>query len=100
MVEFVISSTQIMWFFGFVASAWTVYKIIKEIKKPSDDMRETVARHDKTLKDDENRLKDIEESNRMVLQSLLVIINHNITGNGVEKMKQTRDELQEYLINK
>ena len=36
----------------------------------------------------------------MILQGLLVLINHDITGNGVDKLKETRDELNEYLINK
>ena len=49
---------------------------------------------------DDARLKEIEVSNKMILQCLLVIINHDITGNGIEKMKSARDELQEYLINK
>ena len=73
---------------------------MKEIKKPNDDLKNTVARHDKLLDNDDKRLKEIENSNRMILQCLLVIINHDITGNGIEKMKTARDELQEYLINR
>ena len=63
------------------------------LKKKIDD-------HDKLLDNDNKRLKEIEDSNRMILQCLLVIINHDITGNGIEKMKTARDELQEFLINK
>lgn len=29
-----------------------------------------------------------------------VLTNHDITGNGIDKMKSARDELQEFLINK
>jgi len=36
----------------------------------------------------------------MILQCLLVIINHDITGNGIDKMKDARDKLQEYLIER
>ena len=99
-MEFTITSGQILAFCAFVTALWGVWKIVKEVKKPSDDLKKTVAKHDTLLNNDNKRLKEIEDSNRMILQCLLVIINHDITGNGIEKMKDARDELQEYLINK
>ena len=99
-MNFTITSAQILAFCAFLTTLWGVWKIVKEIKKPNDDLKNTVARHDKLLDNDDKRLKEIENSNRMILQCLLVIINHDITGNGIEKMKMARDELQEYLINR
>ena len=99
-MDFTITSAQILAFCAFVTALWGVWKIVKELKKPNDDLKNKVAQHDLLLDNDNKRLKDIEESNRMILQCLLVIINHDITGNGIEKMKSARDELQEYLINK
>ena len=99
-MNFTITSAQILAFCAFVTTLWGVWKIVKEIKKPNDDLKNTVARHDKLLDNDDKRLKEIENSNRMILQCLLVIINHDITVNGIEKMKTARDELQEYLINR
>ena len=99
-MNFTITSAQILAFCAFLTTLWGVWKIVKEIKKPNDDLKSTVARHDKLLDNDDKRLKEIENSNRMILQCLLVIINHDITGNGIEKMKTARDELQEYLINR
>ena len=99
-MEFAITSGQIVGFCALIASLWGIWKIVKEIKKPNDDLKKTVEKHDQLLCSDDVRLKDIEESNKMTLQCLLVIINHNITGNGIEKLKETRDELQEFLIKK
>ena len=99
-MEFTISSTQILALCAFITAIWGVYKIVKELKKPNDDLKSEVARHSQLLDTDNKRLNDIEESNRMILQSLLVIINHEITGNGIEKMKDARDKLQEYLIER
>ncbi len=99
-VEFSITSGQILWFLGFVTSIWAVWKIVKEIKKPGDDLKTTVDKHEELLKKDDKRMKEVEDSNKMILQCLLVIINHDITGNGIDKMKAARDELQEYLINR
>ena len=100
MPEFIITSTQLIGICGFVTGIWAVWEIIKQIFKPTIDLRDKVKKHDQLLDNDNRRLREIEDSNKMVLQSLLVIINHDITGNGVEKMKETREELQDFLINK
>lgn len=97
---FTITSDHIMWFCTFLAALWGVWKIVKEVKKPNEDLKKIVTKHSELLDSDNRRLKNSEEANRKILQCLLVIINHEITGNGIEKMKETRNELQEYLINK
>lgn len=99
-MEFTISSNQIIWFCSFIAGLWGLWKIVKEAKKPNDDLKAKVEKHDRLLDKDNKRLEAVEASNRMILQSLLVIINHEITGNGVEKMKTVRDSLEEYLIKR
>ena len=99
-MEFTLTSGQIMGFCSLVAALWGIWKIIKEVKKPNDDLKKMVLDHERLLSTDDERLEAIEQSNKMILQSLLVIINHNITGNGVEKMKEARSDLEEYLINK
>ena len=99
-MNFTITSEQIMGFFAFVAALWGFWKILKEIQKPNDDLKTQVASHEELLKLDHDRLIDMETSNKMILQCLLVIINHDITGNCIDKMKEARDELQDYLINK
>ena len=100
MMEFTITTNQIIWFCSFIAGLWGLWKIVKEARKPNDDLKAKVEKHDRLLDKDNKRLEAVEASNRMILQSLLVIINHEITGNGVEKMKTVRDSLEEYLIKR
>ena len=95
-----VTTEQILWLCGLISALWGVWKIVKELKKPNENLRLTVDKHEKLLNSDDKRLRSIEDSNKMILQSLLVIINHDITGNGIEKMKEAREELQEFLINK
>lgn len=97
---FTITSAQIIWFCSFAAGLWGLWKIVKEIRKPSEDLKSEVSTHEKLLDNDNRRIKEIEESNQMILKCLLVIINHDITGNGIDKMKAARDELQDFLINR
>ena len=51
------------------------------------------------MPDSLKRMKQCEDANQMILKCLLVIINHEITGNGIEKMKETRDKLQDFLVD-
>nr|DAW50871.1 MAG TPA: hypothetical protein [Caudoviricetes sp.] len=97
---FSVTSEQIIYICSFIAAVWGIWKIVKEIRKPNDNLKVEVSKHTQLLDNDNKRLKEYEESNRMILQCLLVIINHEITGNGIENLKRARDDLQEYLINK
>lgn len=60
-MDFVITSRQIVWICGFIASIWGLVKIIKELKKPSDDLKETVKRHTELLHRDNERLNSLEK---------------------------------------
>ena len=60
-MNFVITSQQIVWVCGFIASIWGVVKIIKELKKPSDDLKVMVKRHDELLHRDNERLNSLEK---------------------------------------
>lgn len=97
---FTVTSEEVIYICSFIAALWGLWKIVKEVRKPNNDLKAKVVKHDHFLDNDNRRLKEYEESNRMILQCLLVIINHEITGNGIENLKHARDDLQEYLINK
>ena len=86
-----ITTDQIIWFCTFIGALAALWKIVKKAK---------VERHDQILGNDGKRLKEVEDSNQQILKCLHVIINHEITGNGIDKMKTVRDELNEYLINR
>lgn len=60
-MEFTITSQQILWICGFIASIWGVVKIVKELKRPSDDLKAKVQRHDELLHKDNERLNSLEK---------------------------------------
>lgn len=127
-IKFVFDLQQVIGFCAFITGIWGVWKIVKEIKKPSNDLHDLVEHHDYLLKKDNQRLeklesaslqivseteshdddikeiikslKDAEETNKIVLKSLFVIINHDITNNGIDKLKETLNELNSYLVEK
>ncbi len=60
-MNFVITSEQIVWCLTFIGLVWATVKIIKELKKPSDDLKEIVKRHTELLHRDNERLNSLEK---------------------------------------
>ena len=48
----------------------------------------------------ENHQKGTEEFAKIMCNSMLALLDHEITGNNFEKLKQAKDEIKQYLINK
>ena len=99
-MQFTITSDDILWLCGFALSIWGVIKIWKELKQPNEAKTKMLLAHEEKLEKIDERLKEIESAVRLNLQSSLVTINHDITGNGIDQLKNARNEIQEYLINK
>lgn len=130
-MEFTITSQQILWICGIITSVWGVVKIVKEIKKPSNDLKETVNRHSQLLNNDNERLKAIEvfvklqgEVNKKIDEHAQTLVEHNekleadkqrgnlmlkaniaildglLSEGDKENLKETRKEIQEYLVDK
>lgn len=60
MDEFTIAVRQFLLVCGAVITIGGAWKVYKEIKKPNDDLKETVRRHEEWLKRDNDRIKSIE----------------------------------------
>lgn len=121
----------VLWLLGFIASAWGVVKIIKELKKPNDDLKETVRKHEEWLVRDNERIKSIEslvitqegikkelnehsrrlgeheerleedkQRGNLTLKANIAIINNMLSENDKDKLKETRDEIQDFLLDK
>ena len=121
----------VLWLLGFIVSAWGVVKSIKELKKPSDDLKETVRKHEEWLARDNERIKSIEslvitqegikkelnehsrrlgeheerleedkQRGNLTLKANIAIINNMLSENDKDKLQETRDEIQDFLLDK
>lgn len=87
--------------FATVAGAVAIiYNIHQKAKQPDTERDEALSKHQEMLDNDNKRLKELEESNKIIMQSMLAIMSHEIDGNHVEDLKQARDDLQKYLIRR
>lgn len=100
MGNFTIALNDVVYLCGVLATVWGAYKILKEVKKPTDDLKEKVNKHSEYLAKDKEEIEEIKAGNKVICKSIMIMINHELTGNDVNNMKQMRDELQNYLIEK
>ncbi len=99
-MELVFTSTQLIGVCTLVTSIWAVFKIVKEINKPNEELKVLVDKHSEMLDNDNKRLNKTDEDMKMILRSLYVILEHEATGNHVHDMEKTKEELNDYLIHR
>lgn len=82
-------------------------KVIVGVLSPFKEIQKKLKQHDEYFKNDLERItaleKKAENSNNdtnMLYKTLLAMTDHMITGNGVDKLEETREELRDYLARR
>lgn len=65
-------------------------------KKHAKDQEENVEK----LSQDHRDIDRLNESNRHICECMLALMDHEITGNSIERLKQARNDLNSFLINR
>ena len=73
--------------------------VIVKVIKPAFHLTARVQKLEEHSDKDYKRLVALENMQKQQSKSLAALLNHQITGNGVEAMKQIRDELLESIID-
>jgi hypothetical protein len=89
------------------AATTVVIKLIQKAKAPDrkqnerlDEIEKKLKHYDTLFDNDNIRIRELEEGNRVTQQALLALLSHSINGNDTEKLTKARDDLQNYLISK
>lgn len=77
-----------------------VWDIVAARLKPQRDLQKMVLEHERKLNRDKDRLDEQEKANAVIFRALYAQINHEISGNGDDILRHSRDEIQEYLTNR
>ena len=86
-----IDLTTLFWICSGIAGMYAVWKIVKGPFVKLDD-------HERRITSVEKTLIERKDTDTLILKSLNAITNHMIDGNGIEKLKASRDELQRGII--
>lgn len=96
------------------AIGW-IYKGVKKVKEPTDKIHQELQKHkermdeqdekikkiDEYLIQDRKEIKEINQGNKIVQKSLLAIMEQFLSdGTDKTRLKDTKEELENYLIDK
>ena len=82
-----------------VAGAWLI-KIVKGIKKPSEDINTKLDNDNKRIKALEEQSAFILKAISLLLQDDLVILNHLRTTNNTGEMAEQEKKVQDFLVKR
>lgn len=68
----------------------------ESLKKHHDDDQRA---NDNRFQSDLSDIKRLDESNRQLCKCMLALMDHEITGNSIDKLKKSRDDLNMFLID-
>lgn len=84
-----------------------VVALYRWARKPNDSQNARLDKHDQLLDNDNQRLKALEawraeknDSERLIMKALYAMMQHSIDGNHTQKIKDSMDELEEYLFKR
>lgn len=94
-----ITFNTVLQLFGAIAVLGGGIKIIVSAVSPYKELKERMKKAETTIKGAESSLNRIEESQKVQGRALMELLNHLITGNDIEALKERHDELVEHYIN-
>lgn len=90
--------------FGFIITTLTLINALRKEKErssqPMNEAKTQLADHEKRLVKLESAATTNVTENRLMMRMQLALVRHAIDGNNVEGLRDMREEVQNYLVNK
>lgn len=98
--EIIITIKCLLWICGAVTVIGGAIAIIAKVFVPFKKLKERVAALEKRFEGDHKELEKVEIGIEKICKCTLAITEHELTGNGDEKLRKAKDEMEDYLIQK
>ena len=85
---------------AFVVLVGNFVKTVRDWKKPHDDIQSWRRDVDTKLTNDNSRLTELEEGNKVICRGILAMLSHEINGNSNDKLIASQQEITNYLIDR
>lgn len=85
---------------GVVGTVGKAIDVLRSCFDPGRKRDQRLAACEAKLDRDHKRLTALEEGNRELCRAMLALLNHEITGNSVDKLKVAQEALTSYLVEK
>lgn len=91
-----------------IGGAYTfIEHLIDKASMKSHQVEDRVAEHERAIEkhaeyldNDNRRLKDVEDTNRLIMRGIMNLLSHEIDGNHTSQLEEVRDDMNKYLMNK
>ncbi|MDL2206562.1 hypothetical protein LJC33_06620, partial [Eubacteriales bacterium OttesenSCG-928-N13] len=96
-------SEIIKWVLALAGGIVTITAAITAITKafaPYKTLTKSVARHADLLDKDNKRIAECEAAFVHMCRSQLALLDHELTGNSIDRLRAAKDELQRYLTER
>lgn len=94
-----ITFNTILQLFGAIAVLGGGIKIIVSAISPYRDLKERMKKAETKAERIDQSLKRIEDAQKIQGKALMELLNHIITGNDIDALKEKYDEMVEHYIN-
>jgi hypothetical protein len=93
------------WILALAAAIYAIakaYEVIKGARRklPCQTNSEDLRQIHRALDRDKERLDRQDTANAVMFRTLLAQINHMLTGNSIDKLREARDEIQDFLTKR
>lgn len=85
---------------AFIVLLGNVIKTVKGWLQPGMSEREWRQDVDRKLGSDNERIKTLEEGNKVICKALMAMLSHEINGNSNDKLQKALEGLNNYLIER
>ena len=98
--EIVITAEGILWICGAIITIGGASTFITKVLTPFRDLKMRVIALESKFEGDHKQLEQVEIGIEKICKCTLAITDHELTGNSVDKLREAKDEMQDYLIQK
>ena len=95
-----ISIGDVFWVLGFVVTFGGAVAVFGRFFAPFKELKIRVDKLENYQNKAHGTLKTLEAGNEKICKCVLAITDHELTGNSVDKLRQAKDEMQNYLIER
>lgn len=110
-MDFVITGEQLLEILKAIsvigAAVAVIYKMLKPLRDAKDKVEsnekaiaETRQTHEQDINELKGDIQELKEMSKLQCKCSFALISHELTGNSIDKLKDSRDELEKHLIEK
>lgn len=85
---------------GSIAITGAAFTVIRKWIAPAIKLSKRVSDIEHKREKDFRTIQEVKELNGLLCRGMICLIEHEVTGNGIDKLKEVKTDMQDYLINR